>query len=197
MPRPLPIRLTPTDRRHLRFLLKQAPSRSAWTRAVAILLLGQGDRASKVSQVLGVSLVTLTRWKKRWSHRHERGLGDRPRPGRPPLAGRKYVRTLLRTVRTDPRKLGYAFARWTAPRLSQYLWEKTRVRLSPGWITKLLSRREILWRRTKRTIRNLQDPEELRRARLALKRLKRGPSSGMRITNCGSPTPSGLTCSRP
>jgi hypothetical protein len=59
------------------------------------------------------------------------------------------------------------------------------LRLSAPQLLRLLHGQEFVWRRTKRTLRNLQDPTAIARAHRQLKRLKRralrpavGTSSG-------------------
>lgn len=196
MPAPLAIRLSSSEKSFLKRLGKETCQPRTWARAVCLLMLAAGDPVSKVAGLLSVSLNTVTRWKQRWLRRGRRGLADGRRCGRPPKATPSYLAELLRVARRNPRKMGYAFSRWTAPRLSQYLALKTRIRFCPQWITELLRRRDIVWRRTKRTIRNLQNPGELKRSRLELNRLKRGRSSPGRTTNSGSPMASDSNCFR-
>jgi transposase len=128
----------------------------------------------QIAQGFTVTSATLINWKHRWLKRRHFGLADAPRSGRPSKADARYVKELLRVVRRDPRELRYAFTRWTAPRLAQYLGEETGVWLTPQWITELLRTHGIVWRKTKRTIRNLQKRAATERARKALQRLKKG-----------------------
>jgi transposase len=67
---------------------------------------------------------------------------------------------MRKVVCTDPRKLGYCFAHWTAPRLAAYLQEQTGVTLCDDWVRRLLKRQGFVWRKTKLTIRNLQNARE-------------------------------------
>jgi hypothetical protein len=54
--------------------------------------------------------------------------------------------------------------------------KETGVELSPDRVTALLRKYDVVWRRTKRTIRNLQDPEEVRAAKKRLAWLKKRPA---------------------
>ena len=109
----------------------------------------------------------------RWSHRTERtverwlrvfatggiaALADAPRTGRPARAGAAYQVALERAADTAPRTLGLLFDAWTSDRLSAYLAETTGVRIAPGWIRALLSRRRWACGRPKHTLGHLQDP---------------------------------------
>ena len=195
MPAPIPIRLSRSQRLRLTRVRRKSPSRREVDRATAILALSCGIPVGRAARVLGVTRRTISNWKRRFL-RGER-LGDRPRSGRPPKATPQVQELLVRRALSDPRDWGYAFVRWTSGRLSEYLARKTQVRLSPKWVRILLRRHGVVWRRTKRTTRNLSDPVSFERARKALRRLKRGCSSRTRGTSCGSATGSASTCSRP
>jgi transposase len=67
-----------------------------------------------------------------------------------------YARVLKQTVQQDPRRLGYAFVRWTAPRLAEYLRQRTGIGISPRWVRGLLKAQGFVWRKAKLTTRNLQ-----------------------------------------
>src|SRR5690349_18822627 len=88
------------------------------------------------------------------------GLQDAPRSGRPPRADDEYVRLLMQTAGSDPRKMGYAFSRWTAPRLATYLAQKTGVKLSVDRVQRLLRIHKFVWGKSKPTTSNLPDPVE-------------------------------------
>ncbi len=65
-------------------------------------------------------------------------------------------------VETPPRKkLGLGFDAWTSERLSAHLQRATGVRIAPGWLRALLSRRRrFACGRPKHTLSHLRDPEE-------------------------------------
>ena len=153
------IRLTLQERKELQTVARSSdqPSRSG-VRATIILMSAEGSGAKTIARVLGVSLRTVRRLRSGWRREGSGALFDGWRPGRPPLADKKYLRMLYQVVRTDPRKLGYCFAHWTAPRLAEYLKLQTGVRLCDEWVRRLLKVRGFVWRKTKLTIRNLQDP---------------------------------------
>jgi transposase len=166
--------LTDSDKRQLEFLRRATKSAVLWSRITAILMWASGHPARFISHVLAVSRKTLTNWRQRWTRGGFFRLEDAPRSGRPPRVTSVYIREMVRAVRRDPRALGFAFTRWTAPRLGEYLNRKTGIRVSPKWMAELLAEHGFVWRRTKRTLRNLQDPAVRKRAEKRLKRLKKG-----------------------
>lgn len=196
MPVRIEIRLTPSERRMLRRRRRTSKSAKVRDRITGVLMLAAGLRVGDILEALSISRATLANWRKRWLTRRGFGLDDAPRPGRPPQANAQYIAAMVSAVRKDPRDLGYAFTRWTAPRLSAYLGEATGVRLTPHWVTELLRLHGFVWRKTKRTIRNLQNPRATRRAQRALRRLKKGlsiprpiMSSGLRMASDSSSCP--------
>lgn len=118
----------------------------------------QAMSARQIANATGSCLRSVRETRRRWRREAYEGLYDRPHTGRPPRADGRYRRLLGRVVLTDPRKLGYSFAHWTAPRLATYMEEQTGVGLCDDWVRMLLKSLGFVWRKTKLTIRNLQDP---------------------------------------
>jgi transposase len=127
----------------------------------------------RLEMVKGVALGYPLPEVARWSHRTERtverwlrvfatggiaALADAPRSGRPARADAAYQASLERAADTAPRTLGLLFDAWTSDRLSAYLAETTGIRIAPGWIRALLSRRRWACGRPKHTLGHLQDP---------------------------------------
>jgi len=196
MPRAVEVHLTPSEERGLLRQREDAKSRKAWKRITAILLLTAGLATAKILHTLAISRRTLLNWKRRWLKGRHFRFEDAPRTGRPALATASYIKEMVRVVQRDPREFGYAFTRWTAPRLAEYLHRETRILLTPEWISELLGMHGIAWRRTKRTIRNLQNRAATKRAQKALRRLKKGLWTRGPITNSGSRTASASSSCR-
>lgn len=194
MSSPVIIRLTRSQRKFLKRQRRRAKSARARDRITAILLLAAGVPILNILESLSIGRTTLLRWKHRWRRRRFFGFEDAERSGRPPKATSRYVQAMLRLLPRDPREFGYVFTRWTAPRLSQYLGETTGIWLTPAWVSELLRQHGIVWRKTKRTIRNLQNRAAKNRAQKALRRLKKGLCDLEPISNSGSPTASGSIC---
>lgn len=193
MPDVTRIALSPSERRALTRLRRQAKSKKASDRITSLLLLGSGMSTGKVLEALSISRRTLLNWKQRWLKEKVFGLEDKPHTGRPPVATPKYIRAMVRTVRLDPRALGFAFTRWTAPRLAEYLARTLGIGLTANWVSELLRTQGFVWRKTKRTIRNLQDPKAKKLAQKRLQRLKKGSRDPEPTMSSGIPMESGST----
>lgn len=188
MPLRITFRLTPSERDALKRQRRLVQSAKVRDRITALLMLASGMLISEVMDLLSISRATLANWRNRWMKHRFFGLTDAPRSGRPPEVTAKYIALLVKVVERDPRDLGYAFTRWTAPRLAQYMGEEMGIWVSPPWVTEILRMHGFVWRRTKRTIRNLQNRFATKRAQKALRRLKKGLSIRTPITNSGLPT---------
>lgn len=186
--RPVRLHVTPSQRRRLNALVDAGGTPpTVRRRALIVLLSAAGESGATISTALGVTRRTISNTRVRWRRGALESLLDAPRAGRPPRAGPEYVARLLVAVVSDPRSFGYAFTRWTAPRLAAYLEATTGTRLSAAAIAALLRRHGFVWRRTKRTIRNLRDEGAVKRARRALQRLKKKPRRTIHRSNSGTP----------
>ncbi len=191
------MKLRKAERQRLQRIAKSGHEKPATrTRAMVVLLSHAGQSGQAIADLLGITRRTVTNARKRWREHRFEGLCDASRSGRPPLADAAYVRQLLRAVDRDPRDLGYAFARWTAPRLAAYMAEETGIEITAGWLGEILKAHGYVWRRTKQTTRNLQDPEAVSRARRRLLRLKKGRPSATRTSSSGLPMASDSNSSR-
>lgn len=191
------LRVTRSERRRLQQLAhSEREKRATRRRALVVLMSHAGHSGREIADLLGITRRTVSNTRRRWHERGLEGLAAVPSPGRPPLADAAYVRRLLRAVDRDPRDLGYAFARWTAPRLAAYLAEETGIEITPGWLGEILKAHGYVWRRTKQTTRNLHDPQAVARARRRLLQLKRGRPSATPTSSSGSPTASDSSSSR-
>ena len=152
------IRLTVQERRELQRLARgEDQSGRASQRATVILMSANGSSGREIARLLGRGLRTVREIRRRWRREGYQGLHDEPRSGRPRRADKKYVRLLRQVVKTDPREMGYCFAHWTAPRLAEYLKQRTGVGLCDDHVRRLLKGLGFVWRKTKLTIRNLQN----------------------------------------
>ena len=174
------VHVTPYERKRLLRVIRDhhEPPR-AQLRASIILMTAEGVSASRISRVTGSCERTVRDARSRWRRMAFDGLYDRPHTGRPPRVNGRYLRLLSQVVRTDPRKLGYAFAHWTAPRLAEYLQRRTGIGLCDDWVRMRLKALGFVWRKTKLTIRNLQDPGEK----------KEGAGAALEAAESGTATP--------
>ena len=122
---------------------------------------GLGGDLKEIARWSGRSPRTIRFWLDRFVTAGVIGLADAPRAGRPARADAAYLAALEQAVETPPRELGLLFDVWTSPRLSAYLTETTGVRIAPGWLRALLSRRDFACGRPKHTLKHLQDAAEV------------------------------------
>jgi transposase len=123
--------------------------------------VAMGHQMTEIVRWSGRSERTIRCWLDRFVVAGATGLSDAPRSGRPARADAAYLAALERTVETPPRTLGLLFDVWTSPRLSASLAEPTGVRIAPGWLRALLSRRDFACGRPKHTLKHLQDAAEV------------------------------------
>ena len=72
-------------------------------RSRVVLAAADGASNIEVAQRLGLSLMTVRRWRNRFAELRCEGLMDRPRPGRPRLVDDAQIQTLITaTLETTP-----------------------------------------------------------------------------------------------
>ena len=104
--RQLEVRLEPWERRMLISLRDKPPSPRVGRRAACLLLSADGEPATRIARVTGMSVDAVTDVRRRWrgarASRGRRGrlrsLLDRPRAGRPPKVTAAYRRELRRAL---------------------------------------------------------------------------------------------------
>jgi len=170
------IQLSAAERHQLWNILKHDMRGGLAVRVTAILLSGAGLSGESAAKILGITSREVRKCRQRWRQEGLPGLGNSPRQGRPVQADSSYVRLLIRTLKRDPHKMGYAFSRWTAPRLSTYLAEKTGVQLNSDYVRQILRRHSppVVWGKSKLTIENLVDPGEKKTRREMAKKAPKG-----------------------
>lgn len=174
------IRLTCNDQKLLQEIIKWERDKATVLRATIVLLSGAGQSSHQISEMLGLSARMVRDCRRRWRNYGRLGLSDAHRNGRPREANDSYIRLLLRTVKRNPHDLGYLFARWTSPRLSTYLEEKTGVAISPKWVRELLKQHHGTWGRGKLTTQNLPNQVEKKISRKMVK----NPTKGLSDEGC-------------
>lgn len=130
---------------------RSAHNPRALQRAQALLWLSAGDDVTEVAQRLFVTPRTVYRWVHRFQQYAHLAmgtrLGDRPRSGRPRLAGEGIETLLTPMLAEDPRQPGYRSTVWTAALLRQYLHDVHRLEVSQRSVSRALARLGITWKR--------------------------------------------------
>ena len=99
------------------------------------------------------------------------GLLDRPHPGRQSALTPAVLEAL-------GHELGKGDRIWTAGQLVEWLAEHHGVRLSAKWLSRLLRRVRLSYKRTQRQVRHKQDPAQVAERAADLETLERGALRG-------------------
>ena len=153
--------LTDAQRDELDKLYRTTKDPRLRTRAQMVLLAGeQGQSVPQVARIVREVETTVLRWLKRYQAEGVAGLKDAPRPGRPATVPDSYRAELLVAVRRRPRSLDLSYSLWTLQRLSDYLAEKTGLRVSTETVRRALKKMDIVMSRPQHKI-SSPDPEYL------------------------------------
>lgn len=188
MPAAVPIRITGSQTRYLRRTRASAQDRRVWSRATGLLMLAEGKRCQDVAKSLGISIDTVTDWKRRWIRDGVSSLTDKPRSGRPPRVTPRYLRLLEQAVERGPRAFGYLFSVWSSGRLAAHLEKITGIALKAKRVRTYLVKLGFVYRRPKHSLKGRQDPAEVKAAERHLHALKKGLFAQEPDTNSGSRT---------
>src|ERR1039457_3209587 len=87
-------------------------------RARIVLAYLEGKEIQQVARELGVSIPTVTKWRRRFALWGLRGLRDQPRPGKPPVYDARFRNRVL-IVLEQPPPLG--MSHWDGPAVAERL----------------------------------------------------------------------------
>jgi transposase len=150
------IELTGKQRIELEQLLTCHADSRLYQRALALLLLDDGQSVEEIAVALRVSRQSVYNWACRFQQRGSLSaverLTDSARSGRP-LTVKGIVDPLIDAViDSDPRDLGYNSTVWTAELLRHYLREQHQQEASLRSIGYSLARLRIHWKRPRHTL---------------------------------------------
>jgi transposase len=121
----------------------------------------------RIAQVLRISEQRVRYWIKRFIQAGFAALPDQPHLGQASQLTPALVAALRAELDREERT-------WTAPQLVEWLAEHHGLRLSPHHLGTLLRRAGLSYRRTERSLRHKQDPEQVKQKRAALQELEKG-----------------------
>jgi transposase len=129
------------------------------SRAQMILLAAEEHLvAAEIAKIVRADEETVRRWLKRYEAEGIGGLSDAPRPGAPAKVTAEYDEQLVQAVRHRPRSLDQPYSLWTCERLTDYLAEKTGIRVDPETVRLHLKAAGIVLSRPQHTV-SSPDPE--------------------------------------
>ena len=170
--------LSRSEKAQIGRLIRKGTDARVVRRAQMVRLSSQGKKCGEIAELMGFTVPTVHRAIDEFNARGVDGLPDRPRSGRPPKATESYVACLKEAVRTSPIKLGYVFVSWTLSRLREHLARKCGVILHPGYLSRLMARHGIVYRRPRHVMAHLRDQQDYDEKKAFLEFPRRGHLSG-------------------
>src|SRR6266576_3359924 len=161
--------LTENQRHTLAEIMKHDAIPRARVRAHGILLSAQGMRIKEIAKIYQVDRDTVATWIKKWEQSGIASLYDKPRSGRPPKLTPEEKDLARQYIKEDPRCLKHV-----VERLSQ----KTAKRLSISSLKRLAKRARRRWKRVRKSLKSLRDPEEFTKCQRALEALQKQEDKG-------------------
>jgi len=163
-------------------------------RAHMILQSAQGIRVPVIASAWDTTIQTVLKTIHRFNAEGLTALIDRPRSGRPAKVTEHYVDVLKGAVQHSPRELGYPFSSWTLKRLREHVGHQTGVLLNPRYLSSLMAKHGIVYRRPKHLMDHLRDPQEYDEKKAILEFLKKRRSVPRPHSNCCISTNVKFTC---
>jgi transposase len=136
-----------------------------------VRLADAGWRVPQISELLRVSPRRVRFWLKRFLTEGFDGLPDQPHLGQQSQLTPELVAALQREIEKGERT-------WTTAQLSDWLAEQHGLRLSRNHLGTLLGRAGLAFRRTERSLKHKQDPEQVAQKRAELQELEKGVIGG-------------------
>ncbi len=109
--------------------------------ALILLLQNDGKTYEEIAKFIGCGYRTVAYWCVHGDPENLDSLRDKRQQGNYRKATEEYIKLLLEVAEKDPSEFGYEFGRWTAERLSNYLLEKTGIKLSSKQISRILQKK--------------------------------------------------------
>ena len=109
--------------------------------ALILLLQNDGKTYEEIASFIGCGYRTVAHWCVHGDPDNLDSLKDKRQQGNYRKATEQYIELLLETVEKPPKELGYEFGRWTGERLSTYLEQQTKIKLSSKQISRILQKK--------------------------------------------------------
>ncbi len=198
MSRPVFVRkLTRSEFAQITRLIRSKEDARIVRRAQMIRLSSQGKKAPEISEMWGVTTATVLRTIQNFNAAGLESLADKPRKGRPRKTTDRYIALLKEAVQKSPRDFGYPFSSWTLERLREHLGRQAGTLLNPRYLSQLMAREGIVYRRPKHLMAHLRDPKDYNEKKAILEFLKNARSKGTPDSTLPTLTNVKFTCTRP
>jgi len=122
-----------------------------------------------IATIYHVDRDTVATWITKWEQRHTGSLHDQPRSGRPPKLTSEEQALALTYLQEEPRSLKQVVDRVT---------QKTAKRLSISALKRLAKRARLRWKRVRKSLQCLREPEAFAQCQRELEALQHQEDAG-------------------
>lgn len=123
---------------HLLALAEQIPGAWIGIKIAALLLVLEGQRTGWITEILGLTRMSLSRWIHGVNKEGLKFLKPKPRPGRPSRVEEEIQKTLEVHLEKSPREFGLNRTHWDGPtvavHLKRYFGVNLKVRQAQRWM---------------------------------------------------------------
>jgi len=161
--------LTQEQRQLLETTMKDAPAFRARSRAHGLLLSAHGTTIKDIAKTYQVHRVTVSAWIKNWPQHGAQSLHDKPRSGRPSTLCLEERAIALQYLKEEPHALKRVLHRFA---------DKTDKRLSLSSLKRLAKKARLRWKRVRKSLQSLRDPDAFAKAKRALEALQQPEDQG-------------------
>ena len=161
--------LTESQRHTLAEIMQHEAIPRARIRAHGILLSSQGMKIKEIAKIYQVDRDTVAAWIKKWEQHGVASLYDKPRSGRPRKLTPEEQDLARQYIKEEPRCLKQAIER---------LHQKTAKRLSISSLKRLAKKARLRWKRVRKSLKSLRDPEEFTKCQRELEALQKQEDQG-------------------
>src|SRR6266702_6042818 len=149
--------------------MKEDTAFRARSRAHSLLLSAAGTPIQTIAQTYQIHRVTVSAWITKWERHGAQSLYDQPRSGRPPKLTPDEQELAKHSIKEDPRSLKQVVER---------LANKTEKRLSLSSLKRLAQRARLRWKRVRKSLKSLRDPDAFAKAKRELEALQQQEDQG-------------------
>ena len=161
--------LTQEQRQLLKTTMQDDPSFRARSRAHGLFLSAHGTTIKDIATTSQVHRVTVSAWSKNWEQQGAHSLPDKPRSGRPSTLCPEERAIALQYIKEEPHAL---------QRVGKRFADKTDKRLSLSSLTRLAKKARLRWKRVRKSLKSLRDPDAFAQAKRALEALQHQEDQG-------------------
>ena len=161
--------LTDDQREFLEQTMKTDTSFRARARAHSLLLSDQGAPIKNIAKTYQVDRDTVSSWITKWEQQGAQSLHDKPRSGRPSKLTPDEQALAHQYIKEEPRALKGVVER---------LATKTAKRLSIASLKRLAKKARLRWKRVRKSLKRLRDPEAFAQGKRELEALQQQEDTG-------------------